>query len=102
MSYHNEVKLFWWCVTNAISNATSKCNLVITHCHIAQCVLCAVRCHCIFYGAVSDTIRRRGGYRGISTEEGVDTVTYFGEITDLEFENHWDKYMFIRIVFFKF
>ena len=32
-----------------------------------------------FYDAVSDTIRRRGGYRGIISEEGVDTVTYFGE-----------------------
>ena len=31
-----------------------------------------------FYGAVSDTIRRRGGNRGIFTEEGVDTVAYFG------------------------
>ena len=31
-----------------------------------------------FYDAVSDTIRRRGGYRGIITEEGVDTVTYLG------------------------
>ena len=30
------------------------------------------------YDAVSDTIRRRGGYRGIITKEGVDTVTYFG------------------------
>ena len=56
--------------------------------HSAQCVLCKVRCHCIFYDAVSDTIRRRGGYRGIITEEGVDTVTYFGEIMDLEFENN--------------
>ena len=28
--------------------------------------------------AVSDTIRRRGGNRGIFTEEGVDTVAYFG------------------------
>ena len=27
-----------------------------------------------FYDAVSDTIRRRGGNRGIFTEEGVDTV----------------------------
>ena len=52
---------------------------VKTHVHCnAQCVLCKVRCHCIFYDAVSDTIRRRGGYRGIITEEGVDTVTYFG------------------------
>ena len=31
-----------------------------------------------FYDAVSDTIRRRGLYRAIITEEGVDTVTYFG------------------------
>ena len=31
-----------------------------------------------FYEAVSDTIRRRGGNRGIFTEEGVDTVAYFG------------------------
>ena len=30
-----------------------------------------------FYGAVSDTIRRRGGNRGIFTEEGVDTVAKF-------------------------
>ena len=30
-----------------------------------------------FYDAVSDTIRRRGGDRGIFTEEGVDTVAYF-------------------------
>ena len=31
-----------------------------------------------FYDAVSDIIRRRGGNRGIFTEEGVDTVAYFG------------------------
>ena len=31
-----------------------------------------------FYDAVSDTMSRRGGYRGIITEEGVDTVAYFG------------------------
>ena len=31
-----------------------------------------------FYDAVSDTIRRRGENRGIVTEEGVDTVAYFG------------------------
>ena len=31
-----------------------------------------------FYAAVSDTIRRRGGNRGIFTEEGMDTVAYFG------------------------
>ena len=30
-----------------------------------------------FYDAVSDTIRRCGD-RGIFTEEGVDTVAYFG------------------------
>ena len=40
-----------------------------------------------FYDAVSDTIRRRGGNRGIFTEEGVDTGHILGEITDLEFEN---------------
>ena len=27
---------------------------------------------------VCETIRRRGGNRGILTEEGVDTVAYFG------------------------
>ena len=43
----------------------------------AHCVLCKVRWHCIFYDAVSDTIRGRGWYRVIITEEGVDTVTYF-------------------------
>ena len=31
----------------------------------AQCVLWSVRCPFIFYDTVSDTIRRRGGYRGI-------------------------------------
>ena len=31
----------------------------------------------MFYDAVSDTIRRRGGYRGIFREEGVDTGAYF-------------------------
>ena len=31
-----------------------------------------------FYDAVSDIIRRRGGNRGIFTEEGVDTAAYFG------------------------
>ena len=30
-----------------------------------------------FDDTVSDTIRRRGGDRGIFTEEGVDTVAYF-------------------------
>ena len=44
---------------------------------IAQYVLCSVRCPCILYDPVSNTIRRMGGYRGIITEEGVDTVTYF-------------------------
>ena len=44
----------------------------------AQCVLCKVRWHCIIYDAVSNTIRRRGGYKAIITEEGVDTVPYFG------------------------
>ena len=44
---------------------------------VAQCVLCSVRCPCIFYDPVYDTIRRRGGYRGIFREEGVDTGAYF-------------------------
>ena len=37
------------------------------HC---TCVLCSVRCPCIFYGPVVTTIRSRGGYRGIFREEG--------------------------------
>ena len=44
-----------------------------------------------FHDAVSDTIRRRGGYRSIFREEGVDTIIrghILGEITDLDFENH--------------
>ena len=40
----------------------------------AQCVLCSV---CMFYGPVVSTKRRRGGYRGIFGEEGVDTGAYF-------------------------
>ena len=35
------------------------------------------RCPCIFYDPVSDTIRRRGGYRGIFRDEGVDTGAHF-------------------------
>ena len=35
-----------------------------------------VRCPCIFYDPVSDTIKRRGGYRGIVREDGVDTGVY--------------------------
>ena len=65
----------------------------------AQCVLCSVRCPCIFYDPVSDTIRRSGKYRGTLREEGVDTGAYLGkkariqghilgEITNLEFQNH--------------
>ena len=82
----------------------------------AQCVLCKVRWHCIFFAAVSDTIRRRGGYRAIITEEGVDTVTYFGgnhgyrvwkslklkEVHVPRTRTSWDRYMFNKIVFFKF
>ena len=41
-------------------------------------VTSAVQCHCIFYDALSDTLRIRGGYMGIIMEEGADTVTYFG------------------------
>ena len=62
-------------------------------------LLWSVRCPFIFYDPVSDTIRRRGGYRGIFRGEGLDTGAYLGkkgwiqghilwEITDLEFENH--------------
>ena len=84
-------------------------------CSTAQCVLCKVRCHCIFYDAVSDTIRRRGWYRAIITEEEVDTVTYFEgnrgprvwkslKLKKVYFprtRTSWDKYMFNRIVFIK-
>ena len=53
---------------------------------VVQCIVAAVHyVHFVkyddavsFYDAVSDTIRRRGGNRGIFTEEGVDTVAYFG------------------------
>ena len=69
-----------------------------------------------FYDAVSDSIRRRGGNRGIFTEEGVDTVAYFGgnhgsrvwkslKLKKVYFprtRTSWDKYMFNRIVSFKF
>ena len=69
-----------------------------------------------FYDAVSDTIRRRGGNRGIFTEEGVDTVAYFGgnhgsrvckslKLKKVYFPHtrtSWDKYMFNRKVFSKF
>ena len=82
----------------------------------AQCLLCKVRWYCIFYDAVSDTIRRRGGYRGIIMEERVDTVTYLGgnhgsrvwkslKLKKVYFPHtwtSWDKYMCNRIVFFKF
>ena len=44
---------------------------------IAQCALWVVRWPCSQNGPVSDTIRRRGGYRGIFREEGVDTGAYF-------------------------
>ena len=69
-----------------------------------------------FYDAVSDTIRRRGGNRGIFTEEGVDTVAYFGgnhgsrvwkslklkKVYFPQTRTSWDKYMFNRKVFSKF
>ena len=45
----------------------------------AQCAFWVVRWPCIQNGPVSDTIysiRRRGGYRGILREEGVDTGAY--------------------------
>ena len=46
----------------------------------SQCTMCIFLKYddtVSFYDAVSDTIRRRGGDRGIFTEEGVDTVAYF-------------------------
>ena len=42
----------------------------------AQCVLWSARCPFIFYDPVFDTIRRRGGYRGMFREEGEDTGAY--------------------------
>ena len=87
------------------------------HC-TAQCVLCKVRRRCIFYNAVSDTIRRRGGYSGIFWEEGVavDTGAHFrgnhgsrvwkSQKCDKMYFPHtrtsWDKYMFIVIPKLKF
>ena len=46
-------------------------------CTSAQCVFCSVRCPCILFDPVSDTIRRRGKYRGILGEEGVDPGVYY-------------------------
>ena len=57
--------------------------------------------------------RGSGGYRGIITEEGMDTVTYFGgnqrsrvwklkKVYLPHTRTSWDKFMFNRIVFFKF
>ena len=37
--------------------------------YIAHFVLWAIRFHCIFYDALSDTIIRRGGYRGKSVQK---------------------------------
>ena len=49
--------------------------VVLLKYYSAQCVLCSV---CMFYGPVVSTKRRRGGYRGIFGEEGVDTGAYLG------------------------
>ena len=65
-------------------------------CSSSWAKLCACFVHCIlctlsstmtlyFYDAVSDTVRRRGWYRAIVTEEGQWHI--LEEITDLEFEN---------------
>ena len=54
----------------------------------AQCAFWVVRWPCSQNGPVSNTIRRRGGYKAIFREEGVDTGPYLGEITDLEFGTH--------------
>ena len=86
------------------------------HHHIAKCVLCSIRCPCIFYDPVSDAIRRRVGYRGMFWEEGVDTGAYFrGNYgsrvwKSQKYENmyfphtqtNWDKYMFNGIPKIKF
>ena len=45
--------------------------------YIAQCAFWVVRWPCSQNGAVSDTIRRRGGYGGIFRKEGMDTGPYF-------------------------
>ena len=89
----------------------------------AQCAFCKVRCHCIFYGP---GIRYSGifcvpcissGYSDIFWHISVvDTVAYFGgnhgsrvwkslKLKKVYFPRtwtSWDKYMFNRIVFFKF
>ena len=89
----------------------------------AQCAFCKVRCHCIFYGP---GIRYSGifcvpcissGYSDIFWHISVvDTVAYFGgnhgsrvwkslKLKKVYFprtRTSWDKYMFNRIVFFKF
>ena len=46
----------------------------------AQCAFWVVQWPCSQNGPVSDTIRRRGGYRGIFREEEVDTGPYFREL----------------------
>ena len=95
----------------------------VTIWYSAQCVLCAVRCHCIFSGPgikYSDIFCVPGiscGYSDIFWHIlVVDTVTYFGgnhgsrvwkslKLKKVYFprtRTSWDKYMFNRIVFFKF
>ena len=90
---------------------------------IAQCVLCKVRCHCIFSGPgirYSDIFCVpciSSGYSDIFWHISVvDTVAYFGgnhgsrvwkslKLKKVYFprtRTSWDKYMFNRIVFFKF
>ena len=56
--------------------AFTSWSLIVTAVHYVHFVKYDVTVS--FYDAVSDTIRRRGGDRGIFTEEGVDTVAYFG------------------------
>ena len=51
----------------------------------AQCALWVVRWPCSQNGPVSDTIRGRGGYRGIFGKKGWIQGHILGEITDLEF-----------------
>ena len=59
----------------SIKTITSTLGFLVTAVHYVHFVKYDVTVS--FYDAVSDTIRRRGGDRGIFTEEGVDTVAYF-------------------------
>ena len=68
-----EHKSFCQCRTSVCSNLLVSYNEALHYVHFVK-----YDDTVSFYDAVSDTIRRRGGDRGIFTEEGVDTVAYFG------------------------